>query len=76
MLAGMPELACGTALCLYHSSCAGQAKGVCHLRAAAWLGKERSCAVLAPVATGPVGKHYCLMMEQESNLRGYSSSLS
>lgn len=44
----MPELACGTVL--YHSSCAGQAKGVCHLRAAAWFSKERSCAVLWPQA--------------------------
>lgn len=67
---GMPELACGTVLCLHDSGCAGRAMGACHLWAAARLGKERSRAVPGRVATGLVGKHYCVMTEQESNLRG------
>lgn len=53
------------------------------LPAAVWHGpvvkatrKERSPAVPAPAATGPAAKRYCLMMEQESNLRGCSSSVS
>lgn len=49
--------------------------------AAVWHGpavkatcKESSHAVPAPTATGPAGKRYCLVTEQESNLGRCSSS--
>lgn len=77
----MLELACSTALRLHHSCCASQTQGVRYLLAAMWNGpvvkatcEERSCAVPAPVAMGPMGKRYCLVMEQESKLGGCSSS--